>query len=51
MFSSGPEDMQQIDLVTYFTDTVEHCPICLPPRRLPVTKQYVEKAELHKMLG
>ncbi len=32
VFSSGPEDMGQTDLVTYTIDTGEHRPICLPPR-------------------
>ncbi len=50
VFSSGPEDMGQTDLVTHTIDTGEHRPICLPPRRLPITKQDVEKAEVQKML-
>ncbi len=31
VFSSGPEDMGQTDLVTHTIDTSEHCPICFPP--------------------
>ncbi len=50
VFSSGPENMGQTDLVTHTIDTREHHPICLPPRRLPITKQDVEKAEVQKML-
>ncbi len=50
VFSSGPEDMRQTDLVTHTIDTGEHRPICLPPQRLPITKQDVEKAEVQKML-
>ncbi len=50
VFSSGPEDIGQSDLVTHTIDTGEHRPICLPPRRLPITKQDVEKAEAQTML-
>ncbi len=50
VFSSGPEDMGQTDLVTHTIDTGEHRPIRLSPRRLPITKQDVEKAEVQKML-
>ena len=50
VFSSGPEDMGQTNLVTQTIDTGEHHPICLRPRRLPITKQDVEKAEVQKML-
>ncbi len=50
VFSSGPEDMAQTDLVTHTTDTGEHRFIHLPPRRLPITKQNVEKVEVQKML-
>ncbi len=42
--------MGQTDLVTHSIDTGEHCPIRLPPRRLPITKQDVEQAEVQKML-
>ena len=45
MFSSGPADMWQPDLLTHSIDMVEHRPICLPPRWLPIAKQDVEKAE------
>ena len=47
-FSSGPEDMGQTDLVTHAIDTGEHHPICVPPRRLPITKLDVEKAAARK---
>ena len=50
IFSSGPYDMEQTDLVTHTIDTGEHRPIRLRPRGLPITKQYVEKAEVQKML-
>ena len=50
VFSSGPEDVGQTDLVTHTIDTGEHRPIRLPPRRLPITKQDVQKAEVQKML-
>ncbi len=43
-------DMGQTDLVTHTIDTGEHRPICLPPRRLPITKQDVETPEVQKML-
>ncbi len=42
VFSSGPEDMGQTDLVTHTIDTGEH--------RLSITKQDVERAEVQKML-
>ncbi len=50
VFSSGPNDMWRTDLVTHTIDTEENCPIRLPPRRLPITKQDVEQAEVQKML-
>ncbi len=50
VFSSGPDDMGCTDLVTHSIDTGEHRPIRLPPRRLPITKQDVEKAEVQKMV-
>ncbi len=50
VFSSGPEDMGQTNLVTHSLDTGENRPICLPARRLPITKQDVEQAEVQKML-
>ena len=40
VFSSGPEDMGQTDLVTHTIDTDERRPICLPPRWLPITKRW-----------
>ncbi len=46
VFSSGLDDMECTDLVTHSIDTGEHRPIRLPPRRLPITKQEVEKAEV-----
>ncbi len=42
--------MEQTDLVAHSIDNGEHRPICLTPRRLPITKQDVEKAEIQKML-
>ncbi len=50
VLSSGPEDMGQTDLVTHTIDTGEYPPIRLPTRRLSITKQDVEKAEVQKML-
>ncbi len=50
VFSSGPDDIGCTDLVTHSIDTGEHRPIRVPPRRLPITKQDVEKAEVQKML-
>ncbi len=50
VFSSGPEDMGQTDLVTHSIDSGENRPIHLPPRRLPITKQDVEQAKVQKML-
>ncbi len=50
IFSSGPEDMGRTDLVTHSIDTGKNRPICLPPRRLPITKQDVEQAKVQKML-
>ncbi len=50
VFSSAPEDMGQTDLVTHTIDTGEHRPIRLTPRRLPIAKQDVEKAEVKNML-
>ncbi len=38
------------DLVTHPIDTGEHRPIRLPLRQLPITKQEVEHAEVHKMI-
>ena len=45
VFSCWPDDMGSIGFVTRFIDTGEHHPIWQPPRRLPITKQDVEKAE------
>ncbi len=42
--------MGRTDLVTHSIDTGEHRPICLSPRRLPITKQDVEQAEVQNML-
>ncbi len=50
VFSSGPDDMGCTDLVTHSIDMGEHRRIRLPPRRLPITKQDVEKTEVQKML-
>ncbi len=50
VFSSGPTDMGQTDLVTHSIDTGENRPIRLPPRRLTITKENVEQAEVQKML-
>ncbi len=50
VFSSGPEDMEQTDLVTHSIDTGEQLSIRLLPRQLPITKQDVEKFDVQKML-
>ncbi len=50
VFSSGPADMSRTDLVTHTIDTGEHRPIRLSLRRLPITTQEVERAEIQKML-
>ncbi len=50
VFSSVPDDMGCTDLVTHSIDPGEHRPIRLAPRRLPITKPDVEKAEVQKML-
>ncbi len=50
VFSSGPNDMGQTDLVTHTIDTGENRLIRLPLRRLPITKHDVEQAEVQKML-
>ncbi len=42
--------MGRTDLVTHTIDTGEHRSIRLPPRRLPITKQEVEYANVQKML-
>ncbi len=44
VFSSAPEDIGQTDLVTHTIDTGEHRPICLPHKRLAITKQGVGKS-------
>ncbi len=48
--SSGSGNMGQTDLATLTIDTEEYRPLRLSPRRLPITKQDVEKAEAQKML-
>ncbi len=49
VFSSGPTDMGRTGLVKHTIDTGDQRPIRLPPRRLPITKQDIEK-EVQKML-
>ncbi len=51
VFSSGPTDMGRTGLVKHTIDTGDQRPIWLPPRRLPITKQEIEKEEVQKMLG
>ncbi len=48
VFSSGPEDMGQTDLVTDTVDNSEHRPICLPSRRHLITKQSWKKLRSRK---
>ncbi len=50
VFSSGPTDIEQTDLVTHSIDTGENRPICLSPRYFLIKKQDVEQAEVQKML-
>ncbi len=50
VFSIGPDYMGCTDLFTHSIDTGDHCPIQLPPCHLFITKQYVEKADVQKML-
>ncbi len=50
VFSSGPTDMGRTGLVKHTIDTGDQRPIQLPPRRLPITKQEIEKEEVQKML-
>ena len=50
VFCSGFEEMGQTDLVTNSIDTREHRPIRDQSRRLPLTKQDVEKAEVQHFL-
>ena len=50
VFSSGPTDMGRTGLVKHTIDTGDQRPIRLPPRRLPITKQEVEKEEVQQIL-
>ncbi len=50
VFSSGPTDMGRTGLVKHTIDTGDQRPIRLPPRRLPITKQEIEKEKVQKML-
>ena len=50
VFSSGPTDMGRTGLVKHTIDTGDQRPIRLLPRRLPITKQEIEKEEVQKML-
>ena len=50
VFSEGPEDMGCTSLVTHTIDTGENRPIRIPPRRLPIAKQAIEREEVDKML-
>ncbi len=50
VFSSGPTDMGRTGLVKHTIDTGDQRPILLPPRRLPITKQEIEREEVQKML-
>ena len=50
VFSSGPTDMGRTGLVNHTVDTGDQRPIRLLTRRLPITKQEIEKEEVQKML-
>ncbi len=50
IFSSGPTDIGRTGLVKHTIDTGEQRPVWLPPRRLPITKQEIEKEKVQKML-
>ena len=50
VFSEGPHDMGRTNLVTHCIDTQDSRPIRQPPRRLPIAKQEIERAEVEKML-
>ncbi len=50
IFSSGPTDMSRKGLVKHTIDTGDQRPIRLLPRRLPITKQEIEKEEVQRML-
>ncbi len=45
-----PKDLPE-HLQSLLIDTGVDHPICLPPRRLPITKQYVDQAEVQKMIN
>ncbi len=53
VFSSGPADMGRTGLVKHTIDTGEQRPIWLPPRRLLIIKQEIEKEDraMPKQLG
>ncbi len=50
VFSSGPTDMGRTGLVKHTIDTGDQRPVRLPPRRLPIAKQEIEREEVQKML-
>ncbi len=50
VFSSGPTDMGRTELVKHTIDTGDQRLIRLPPHRLSITKQEIEKEEVQKML-
>ncbi len=50
VFSSGPTDMGRTGLVKHTIDRGHQRSIRLLPRRLPITKQEIEKEEVQKML-
>ncbi len=43
VFSSGPTDMGRTGLVKHTIDTGDQRPVRLPPRRLPIAKQEIER--------
>ncbi len=50
VFSSGPTDIRRTGLVKHTIDTGDQRPVRLPPRRLPIAKQEIEREEVRKML-
>ena len=50
VFSNGPNDIGRTNLVNHEIDTGESRPIRVPARRLPISKQDIERTEVQKMV-
>ncbi len=50
VFSSGPVNMGRTGLVKHTIDTGDQRPVRLPPRRLPIAKQEIQREEVQKIL-